>query len=114
MLKILAVILLAGCQSGGKINIYQEPKPSIPSTPKTDKGQEEYDAAGRLFTEEVDACFEVYRECRKSANDAVCFPPHEKCVVVSYRKFKKAKEKYDATKSLLHQQTPASDGAIYK
>lgn len=114
MLKIIMVVLLAGCQSGQKINIYQEPKPSIPSTQEKNKGQEEYDAAGRLFTDEVDACFVVYRDCRKSAPDSVCFPPHEKCVVVSYRKFKKAKEKYDATKSLLRQQTPTSGRAIFK
>ena len=94
--------LLAGCQSGGKPNIYTSPpQESSPSTPERDKGQNDYSEADRVFTEEVDACFEVYRKCLKTAPDSVCFPPQEKCVVTSYRKFKKAKEKANNGKSNL-------------
>lgn len=93
-------ILLAGCQSGGKPNIYAAPpQESSPSTPERDKGQNDYPEADRVFTEEVDACFEVYRKCLKTSPDSVCFPPQEKCVVTSYRKFKKAKEKANNGKS---------------
>lgn len=95
--------LLAGCQSGGKPNIYTSPpaRESSPSTQERDKGQDDYSEADRVFTQEVDACFEVYRKCLKTAPDSVCFPPQEKCVVTSYRKFKKAKEKANNGKSNL-------------
>ncbi len=95
--------VLVGCQSSDKIRIYKQKAPlmSNPSTPENGKGPDDYAEADRVFTQEVDACFEVYRKCLKTAPDSVCFPPQEKCVVTSYRKFKKAKGKTNDGKSIL-------------
>lgn len=100
----LVLLLLSGCQSGGSVPVKETAVTSSPSTPEKNKGQDEYSEADRVFTDEVDACFEVYRKCLKTAPDSVCFPPQEKCVVTSYRKFKKAKEKTNNGKNNLQPQ----------
>jgi hypothetical protein len=64
----------------------KEPPAEVPAEPTPPQ-----ETPDEVFVREFDECWRVYKECLKSKPDSECFPPHEKCVIAAYRKFKKAK-----------------------